>query len=186
MAKRDNKQKPTDTVENTHPATHPEVRKPSQLRAFWAIAKYATLAAARNKSTLAFGFIFPVAFVSVFGLLGNSSAAVKLGLDDGTDRNNPMVQALDGIEAVELRFGDAAELREEVKDGSINGLVEITNQAQSQQPPSYQVTLLTANNPTTSGPAIALLQGVVDKVNLRLAGVENPSITLAQNSLEAP
>lgn len=186
MAKKSTKQTKTSQVpEQTHPQAHPEVRKPSQLRAFWAITKYATLAAARNKATLAFGFIFPVAFVSVFGLLGNSSTSVKLGLDDATYRDNPVVQALSAIDVVELRYGNTIELRDEVEDGTLNGLVSIEDTSQPQQAPSYQVTIVTANNPTTSGPTLSLLQGVIDKINLQLAGVNDPAIELTQQSIDS-
>ena len=184
MAKSQKQTKVQENAEQSHPVTIPAVRRPSQWRAFWALTKYATLAAARNKATLAFGFIFPVAFVSVFGLLGNSAPEIKLGIVRTADDNNPVVQAISHIDAVTIKRDDEATLKDQVKDGELNGMVTITSKDNQGQAPTYAVTLLTSNNPSSAGAIQSLMQGVVDNVNLRLAGVQNPPVSLTQEKVE--
>ena len=160
----------------THPAPKQDsVKKPSQWRAFWSIAKYTTIAAARNKSTLAFGFLFPIAFVSVFGLLGNSSPTVSLGIDDAVSSQNPIVQSIEKMDIVELRRDNEQTLRQLVSEGEINAYLDIEP---GQEQGRYSTTLVVGNNPTTIGSSTSVVRGVIDSLNLQLSGVENPPIQL--------
>ena len=160
----------------THPAPKQDsVKKPSQWWAFWSIAKYTTIAAARNKSTLAFGFLFPIAFVSVFGLLGNSSPTVSLGIDDAVSSQNPIVQSIEKMDIVELRRDNEQTLRQLVSEGEINAYLDIEP---GQEQGRYSTTLVVGNNPTTIGSSTSVVRGVIDSLNLQLSGVENPPIQL--------
>lgn len=170
------------TTEDKHPEMRESVvKRPSQWRAFWSLTKYATLAAARNKATLAFGFIFPIAFVSVFGLLGNTDPTVSIGVDSAIEDSNPIVQALENIEIVELQRNSEEALQEQVEEGDLAGFLRI--EEESLQPPRYEVALITSDNPTTSATTASVVRGVVDNLNLRLAGVDSPSISLSQEQL---
>src|SRR5690606_24678609 len=109
---------------------------------------------------------------SVFGLLGNSTPGVSLGVNSDIPDNNPIVQTLSNIEMVELERGSDAELEEKVKEGDLGGFVQIEAQASNAPAPAYAVKLITSDNPTTSATAISIMNGVVDNLNLRLSGVE--------------
>ena len=188
MAKKSKKQTITSKSQKTeqaqsHTIASEPVKKPNQWRSFVAQTKYATLAAARNKATLAFGFIFPLAFVSVFGLLGNSTPSVSVGIDSAVPNSNPIVQALESIDVVELERNSEEELTNQVEEGDLGGFLRIAQQ-DNVQPPRYSVELITSDNPTAAGTTVSVVRGVIDNLNLRLAGVEDPQISLTQQQLE--
>jgi ABC-2 type transport system permease protein len=159
------------------------IRKPSQWRAYVALTKYATIAATRNVATLVFGFLFPLVFITVFGLLGSSTTSIKLGIIDGSPKNNPIESTLAKIDIVTVSHGSKDALNRLLVQGKVDGVIGI-----AEAPgkggltlPHYAVTLTTSSgNISTSATAISLLRGVVDQGNLTLSGVTNPPIALSQ------
>ena len=68
-----------------------EYKKPKQFRAYLALAWYALKAQTRNPATFAFGFIFPIVFISIFGLIGGSDPKITLGIpNDQTNQQHPL------------------------------------------------------------------------------------------------
>src|SRR4051794_30800496 len=100
-------------------------KKPRQLPAFLSITRYATIAAARNPATLAFGFIFPVVFITVFGLLGSGATSVKIGISDQVSHDNLVVQSLEKVNIVKLQHGSEDELERQLKQGKIDAVMQV-------------------------------------------------------------
>jgi hypothetical protein len=98
--------------------------KPRQWPAFLAITKYATLAAVRNPATLAFGFIFPLVFITVFGLLGNGSSALKVGLVGEVDKN-PISETLRQVKALDIRTGSLEEMNALMRKGELAAVIDV-------------------------------------------------------------
>src|SRR4051812_31792966 len=68
-------------------------KKPGQWHAYLAIAWYSLRAQTRNPATFFFGFIFPLVFISIFGLIGGSTPKINVGVPDGNG-NTPIVRML--------------------------------------------------------------------------------------------
>jgi ABC-2 type transport system permease protein len=238
-----------DDQVSKHTPSVPAVPVPSPKRAarpirqwpaFVAVTRAAFLSQVRNVATFFFGFLFPLVFISVFGLLGNGGTSVKLGVTDGSDQRSPVYLALSHISAVQISHGSAADLEARLRRGQVDGVLTIvavarastpavypgatapataapsgtagssvgktgtpgatttgtplagatptTSTGASAPPPGfpggpamgYDVTLATSSaSPQNAAAARTFVQGVIDQVNLRAAGVTAPAVTLA-------
>lgn len=126
MAKR------TQTVEATE--TSRKSRPPRQGRAFLAMTNASVLAQVRNISTLVFGFLFPLAFIAVFGLFNTSGPTkLKLGIIDGADSSGPVYQSLSFLQdhpsdqlTVTLSVGSQDALMTKLSHGDLDGVIAIS------------------------------------------------------------
>src|SRR6266704_2683958 len=157
-------------------------RNPHQIRAFFVMMKYFFLAQTRNPGTFAFGFLFPVVFISIFGLIGNSTAPLAIGFPTNTNLTNPLITAIKQQSIVKTQVAPEAQLEKNMKQGNLSGIISV--EQTSQNPVKYQVnvTTSTANQQIAEG-VTSLVTLIVDKANLRAAGVTNPSITLKRQQL---
>ncbi|MGH7203783.1 MAG: ABC transporter permease [Candidatus Levyibacteriota bacterium] len=159
-----------------------QYRKPKQFRAFLIMMKYFFLAQTRNPATFAFGFLFPVVFISIFGLIGNSPQQLNIGLPNDSNLNNPIVQTLKKENFVKIQSDNEANLEQKIRQGKLSGIVRV-NQT-SKEPPHYNVNLITSiANPQEAASVKSLLQGLADKTNLAIAGVKNPAINITQKEI---
>lgn len=156
--------------------------KPHQLKAFFVMTKYFFLAQTRNPATFAFGFLFPVVFISIFGLIGNSPEILTIGLPSNTNLNNQIIKTVEKQKFVQTTIAPESQLELSMKQGKLSGIISV-NQS-SQNPSHYNVTVITsvANEQEAAG-VLALLNGIVDQANLRTAGVTNPAIVIKQQQL---
>lgn len=153
-------------------------KKPRQWPAFVSVAKYATIAATRNRATLAFGFIFPLVFITVFGLLGNQTVTIKLGIVDGGP-SNPVTAVVKDIDVFKVSTGSAEDLKAELSQGDLDAVMQVQSKSSATGAPGFTVNLYTSKaSPQLSGTATSIISGVVDKMNLKLANVTDPTISL--------
>ena len=153
--------------------------RPSQWRAFRAMTLYTFKAFVRNRATVIFGFVFPLVFISVFGLLGSSSQSLNLGIPQDSNQSNPVVSALKSLSFVKIQNSDEGTLEGKLSQGKIDGIVAVTS-----TPPTYLVKLITnSGNPNGTALATSTIEGMTDKINLTLAGVKQPPITLTKSEL---
>ena len=152
-----------------------EFKKPKQLRAYLALTWYSFRAQTRNPATFAFGFLFPVVFISIFGLIGNGGQSLSVGLAQYSNRHNPIVQTLKNLSFVKLEDGSKEELERKLTQGKLAGILKVDETT----PEKYTVDLTTSSaNPSQKATLTSVIQGIVDKTNLALAGVKNPPITM--------
>lgn len=159
-------------------------KKPGQGRAFLAIAWYGLKAQLRNPATFAFGFIFPIVFISVFGLIGNSTPKLNVGVTDKTYvQENLILPALIKQPFITVKRDSEVNLRKLLKQGKLAGIISgISNSANSK---SQQITLiLSSANPQEAGTLNSIIQGIVNETNLKLSGVTSPPVILSQNQIE--
>jgi ABC-2 type transport system permease protein len=155
-------------------------KKPRQWPAFVSVVKYATIAAARNKATLAFGFIFPLVFITVFGLLGNTGVSVSLGVVDGAPAN-PVTEAVKNISVFKITKGSSADLKQRLRIGKLDGVLDVSTKPNGA---GYAISLFTSSaNPQISGTAVSIISGVVDQANLQLAHVTEPALSFSQSQI---
>src|SRR6266545_1948107 len=98
---------------------------PNELRALIALTFFPFIAMMRNIATFAFGFLFPVVFISVFGLIGGGGGGPRLGVPSDTARG-PAYEALERSPAITLISGDRAELERLLRLGKLDGVVDIS------------------------------------------------------------
>ncbi len=154
-------------------------KKPSQLRAYLTISWLSLIAMTRNKSTFFFGFLFPIVFIGVFGLIGNSTQKITIGIPNNTNNNNIIVKTIKKQDFVAVNSGTKQYLDRQLQQGKIAGVLMVTEK--SQNPPVYSANVeISSAQPQQSSAFISLVSGVVDKANLALSGVKNPPITLSQ------
>ncbi len=125
----------------------------------------------RNMATFFFGFLFPVVFISIFGLIGNSATQVNIGVPNNTDINNPIITTLKKISIVKLTFAKKSYLDKQISLGKIDAQLVVersTNLA------NYKVMVLTGNANIQNEQIVrTIVTEVVDKTNLALSGVSN-------------
>src|SRR5438093_1296906 len=85
-----------------------DVGAPNELRALVALTWFPFIAMMRNIATFAFGFLFPVVFISVFGLIGGGGGGPRLGIPADVPRG-PAYEALESYPAITLISGDRAQ-----------------------------------------------------------------------------
>lgn len=155
-------------------------KHPSQFKAYYVMTWYVLKAMLRNRATVLFGLAFPIAFVMIFGLVGNGSTNVKVGIPNNTNQNNPVVQSLKKVSVISIQNGSKDELDNKLKQGKLDAELLIDqNSAQS-----YSVSLVTSSgNPATASAAQSVMRGVVDQLNLNLSGVKNPPITITNQEI---
>ncbi len=149
-------------------------KKPRQWKAYFAMTWYAFLAQTRNPASFAFGFIFPIVFISVFGLIGDQERTLTVGISETTEPNQ-VLTVLEQQKYMELQTGNAKTLKQQLKEGKLSGIIEIGD---------HKVTILSSTaNPVEAQALASVMEGVIAKTNLRIAGIENPYLTLYQREI---
>lgn len=100
-------------------------RRPHQIRAFFVMMKYFFLAQTRNPATFAFGFLFPVVFISIFGLIGNSPQVLTLGLPANSDLTNPIIKTVEQQRFVKTQIAPENQLETSMKQGKLSGIISV-------------------------------------------------------------
>src|SRR4030042_2667881 len=127
----------------------------------------------RNRATMFFGFVFPLMFIAIFGLFGSNSLSVAIGVP-ADQQSGPVYKALSSIKAVSIVSGPESELHDKLAQGRLAGILLIGREG-----PTDVKLYISQANPQQSAAAGSLISGVVDKMNLQLAGIKNPPIKVS-------
>jgi ABC-2 type transport system permease protein len=157
-------------------------KKPSQFRAFVAIAWFALKAQTRNPATFAFGFIFPIVFISVFGLIGTSTPKLSVGIPYTTNTANPVIETIQNQPIITVQRGSEDELEKKLAQGKLAGIVSTDNNAATQ--PSTITVLFSTASPQEAGTLKGIVNGIVDKTNLKMAGITTPFESIIERKIE--
>lgn len=156
-------------------------KNPGQWKAYLALAWYSFRAQTRNPATFFFGFIFPIAFISIFGLIGNGSANLRMGVPSESATGNPIVPAIEKIGVAEIEVASKAELEKKLQQGDIAGIVSVGNLGEGE----YEVSLILSTGlPQEAGMIKSLVSNVVAQENVRLSGIDNPPIAITEDEIE--
>lgn len=153
----------------------------NQLKALFAITKASLISTFRNPSTIAFSIIFPIIFILVFGFIGGGGTKLDIAYANNSDNENPIYQALNSIESLKkIEFKDEVSLEKELKKGNLAGVINIQKvQDATQGLPKYSVKVTTSEaSPQNGALLLSIVNGIVDKTNIGLSGIQNPPITL--------
>lgn len=111
----------------------------SQWKAMLAITKASLRAILRSPSTVAFTIGFPLAFILVFGFIGNSVVTVKVGVAAGTDTASYIYKGLAAVKSIKLINEPAAEMEDDMIKGRLTAIVHITQNTGPAANPAYEV-----------------------------------------------
>lgn len=145
-------------------------KSPNQLRPLLAIAFYSFKALFRNKATVFFGFAFPLMFIGVFGLFGNQSLNITIGIPENQQKGS-VYESLSSIEAVTINSSAVKDLRSKLSQGRIGGILDLED-------PAAPKLFVSQADPAQSAAVSNLVNGVVDKLNLKIAKIDKPAIKL--------
>lgn len=144
--------------------------------------KYFFLAQTRNPGTFAFGFLFPVVFISIFGLIGNSQQPLEIGIPSNSNLHNPIVTAIKQQPYVKTQIAPETQLAKSMKQGNLTGIVAVSKTNVTS--PKYRINVITSTaNAQLASSVIGLVTQITDKANLNAAGVTNPPFIITRSKL---
>ncbi len=150
------------------PVSPAEPSAPNEFRALVALTVFPFVAMMRNIATFAFGFLFPVVFISVFGLIGSGGSGPRLGIPSDVARG-PAYDALENYPTITLIPGDRADLERQLRLGKLDGVVDISGGRVSLQ----------VNSVSPSSRASRLfVESVLNRLNVAATGVTTPPYQL--------
>ena len=154
-------------------------KKPRQFRAYIVLAWYSFRAMTRNPATFAFGFIFPIVFIGIFGLIGNSNVSSTVGIPKGSNEQNPITKTIEKQSFIKVQKDTESNLAIQLQQGKIDGIIAVDKVSGK-----YHVGITTSRaNPQQTASLTSFIQGIVDETNLHLSGVTNPPISFSQQEI---
>lgn len=80
----------------------------------------------RNPSAVAFGFLFPIMFILVFGLMGNNVLNIELGVSPQSDKSNKIYSVLSQINSFHLITDESLEvMNTKIRKAELDGIITI-------------------------------------------------------------
>jgi ABC-2 type transport system permease protein len=114
----------------------------SNARAMRALTKASLQSILKSPSAIVFGIAFPLVFILVFGLLGNSkSFSISVASAPGSDTSNMLYTVLRQVPVLRwINYADTQTLNNAIKEGDITATIAIKQQPQGSKP-EYKIFL---------------------------------------------
>lgn len=157
-------------------------RKYNQFRAMMAIAKASLIAIMRSPSSVVFSIVFPLIFIIVFGFIGGGGINIKVAIAPGSDVQNPVYTTLVQTTSVKLFEGNnLKQYQEDLSKGRLDGILSIEK---ADMPGHFNVHVTTSTaSPEGEHFLTMILNSIADKINLKVAPIEHPTISIYNNQL---
>ncbi len=148
-------------------------------KATLALAKASFISIMRSPSAVVFTLAFPLIFILVFGFLGNGGTKIDVAISPDSDRQNPVITALEESSFVRLHKGESIpEIMEKLEKGNYHALISIAKNSQSL--PAYLTDVKYTSAALDKG---NILRTVLNEISYRLNQKENtPAITTITSS----
>lgn len=143
-----------------------------QFRAYLVLTWYAFRAQTRNRATFAFGFIFPIVFISIFGIVGSGNQKISLGIPEGTPNDNVVVKQISSQEFVSIKSGSEEDLKTQLRQGKIAGVLQVDEN----EGITNATLFISSANPLEADKINSFIGGVVGQANLVESGITSPPI----------
>ncbi|HVX93020.1 MAG TPA: ABC transporter permease [Candidatus Dojkabacteria bacterium] len=155
-----------------------------QLRSILVITKASIVSLLRSPASLVFGLIFPIIFISIFGLLDGGNSNINIYLTKNSDKNNPIYQTFSKIDHVKFVDYDSDEAAtKDLSRGKFDGMLDIEVVTVNNKP-QYQVKLSTsASSQSNSLILSSIIQGVVSNINLSVISPADRISTFTQEQV---
>ena len=157
----------------------------SQFKAMLAIAKASLQSILRSPSAVVFTLLFPLTFVVVFGFINAGEMKLRVGVDLRSHLDNQIFDEIGRQETIRLIPGlDTAVQQKMLNKGDLDAILQI-RRINTDSTPAYTLTLTTSTALPDQGRIVhTLLEQVVDKINLRAAGISRPMAEIRQQVLK--
>ncbi len=151
-----------------------------EIKSILALTKASLISLTKNKSSIVFGLIFPIVFISIFGLIGSGQTSLTIYYSGNTE--NPIYKTIESIESItiseDINIDEAKEL---LKTGEIDGILEVS----SNQINKYSVNLITSDASGNNKQILeSIVNGIADKINLSVLDSNAKLIDLKTSQLE--
>lgn len=153
-------------------------KKYSQLTAMLAIARASFRSITRSPSAVVFTLLFPLIFILVFGFLSGGSMRLDIGVEEGSDKNNPVYEALRGISEITLAEDKSEkELFSALEKGRLDAVMNISLNEDS----VYIIELKTTAASIDKGNVLRMIMdNLVTKINLKNIPEQKPLAEIRQ------
>ncbi|MCL6524120.1 MAG: ABC transporter permease [Thermoflavifilum sp.] len=141
--------------------------KYSQFKAMMALARASFIAILKSPSAVVFSIAFPLAFILVFGFIGQNQVLLRVGFTPQTDTQNPIYRALIHTPSLKVMQEPEDQMMADLRKGRLDGILEIdppTHVATDRLKP-YRVKILFS---TASAATAPVLQGMVSNIIHRI------------------
>ncbi len=146
------------------------MKKQNNIKKLISLTKYNFLSTMRNPSALFFGFLFPLIFILVFGLLGQSSGKYEVGVLSSSQKSGSVYETLTKIEALQLITDkNDDELKDALKKGQLAVLVSVSQNAETQK---VTIDLQTSSASPQGG---AIVSNILENITNSINGQANPN-----------
>lgn len=151
----------------------------------FAIARASLQSILRSPSAVVFTLLFPLTFIVVFGFINTGDLKFNVGINLHSQLDNRVFDEIGKLESICLIPGtDPAVQEKMLNKGDLDAILQI-REVTTDSTPVYTLTLTTSAALPEQGRIVrTLLEQVVDKVNVKAAGIQRPMAELRQQELK--
>lgn len=140
-------------------------KKYSQLTALYALTKGSLIGLFKSPSAIFFSIAFPLIFITVFGVMGDSGMSVNISFDKKTDTLNPIYAALNEIKVLKVvDYNDTIKMQEDFIKGKIGAIIHIENTKDTLSPYNIHLNFCDAAG-NDSKIASQIILSTIDNIN---------------------
>lgn len=156
------------------------MKKQNNIKKLLLLTKYNFLSTIRNPSALFFGFLFPLIFILVFGLLGQGGGSYEVGVLSSSQKSGSVYETLTKIDALQLITDKSDdELRDRLKKGQLSALLSVSQNSETQK---ISLDLQTSSASPQGG---AIVRNILENITNGINAQANPNaIKVAELKVE--
>lgn len=161
------------------------MKKYNNLQALKAYSKGSLLAIFRNPSAVVFGFIFPLLFIMVFGLIGGSSFRIDIGVHPDSDLSSQLLGQLRSLKGIHLITDESLEMMNaKIKKAELDAIIRFEKKIVDNKE-IFLVHVQTSIASRNAQSLITIIEGMVAKSNIPESEKANLSYQLSFEKIES-
>src|SRR6187551_2452648 len=158
--------------------------KYNQLRAMLAISRASFRSITRSPSAIVFTIAFPLVFILVFGFIRGGNVQLDIAMELNPSAINPLTQEILNNPAFNIQPLEPGNGQfEKLQKGQLAAILRIVDNAKA--PGHYTLEVQTSKaSGEKSIIALSLLEHILDRYNLKAAGVTEPIAVIRNREVE--
>ncbi len=145
----------------------------SQSKAMLAITKASLKAIFRSPSAVVFSIGFPLIFILVFGLIGQSGGfSLDVAIDKTSDTSNTLFTSLKDIPGIHFIEKSDSLVKEDLEKGNVTAIINIQKNSSADVPYNIQL----KSSEAVKQQDIQLLQSVINSVIRKINTIKYPNV----------
>lgn len=154
----------------------------NSLKTLLKLTGYMLKATLKSPSALFFGFAFPLIFISIFGLLSNSTSSTEVAVYPNSNTSGIMWQSLQKIDALKLKTDlSDNDIQTKLQKGNIPAAIKITENADNTETVQLDTS---AADPKGVTIVEQILSNVSENINRTTNPITHPIVNINQNTIE--